>query len=109
MIHSRSDQRWQKVKGGVQPGALRPTSAEKVRRLEPALSLNPSDLLTSSNLTAHTHVMRAHAYTCARVYVCVCISVRYVRRLDSRLIRLIFFRPTSVQPPNRLDGYFLET
>lgn len=67
MIHFRFNQGWQKVMEDVQHGAFRPTFAEKVRRLEMVLSLNPSDLLTSSNLAAHIHIMRTRVYIRARI------------------------------------------
>lgn len=53
----RSDQGSQKVREVVQP---RPTCAEKVRRLESAPMLNPSNRPTSSNL------LRAPARICAQ-------------------------------------------
>lgn len=103
MIHSRTNQRWQKVKGGVQLGALRPTCAEKVRRLEYALLLGLSNLLTSSNLTAHTYPHTpAHVHT--RAHAHMYIPVRYVRRLDSKLNLLMFFRLTSSIEVRRLKG-----
>ena len=89
----RFNQGWQKAMEDVQRGAFRPTCAEKVRRLEHALSLNPSNLLTSSNLAAHTHPP-APAYIHTRAHACVYIPVRWVRRLDSSLFLLMFFRPT---------------
>jgi len=107
MNHFRSDQRWQKVKGDVQRVAFRPACAEKVRRLETLLPLALSNLLTSSNLAAHTH-MRTPAHIRTRAHACVYIPVRYVRRLDSRLIRLMFSRPTYQSEVGRqergLDG-----
>lgn len=78
MSRIRFNQRSQKVYEVVQP---RPTLAEKVRRLRPALSGALSNLLTSSNLAAHTHA-RTRVYIRAHARACVYIPVRYVRRLD---------------------------
>lgn len=66
MNQFRFNQGWQKAMEGVQRGAFRPAFAEKVRRLESALSLGLSNLLTSSNLAAHTHMMRTRVYIRAR-------------------------------------------
>lgn len=95
-----SDQGSQRVVEDVQCVTFRPTCAEKVRRLKPAPMLNPSNLLTSSNLTVRRRA-RTRAHIRAHARMCVYIPVRWVRRLDSRMICLLFFRPTY---PTRLDG-----
>lgn len=81
----------------VQP---RPTYAEKVGRLQAPCLLASPNLLTSSNLNARTRA-RTRVYTRAHARASVRIQVRWVRRLDSNLIQLIFFRPTKKR---RLDG-----
>lgn len=103
MSQSRSNQRWQKVEEGVQRVTLRPTCAEKVRRLEATPLLGLSNLLTSSNLAARRQA-RAPAYMHMRARACVCIPVRWVRRLDSRLIVLNIFRPTSANEVRQTKG-----
>lgn len=66
----RFNQGSQKVRGGVQHAPLRLTPAEKVRRLGCSLSVALSNLLTSSNLTAHTHPrIGAHTHTPAHAYM----------------------------------------
>jgi hypothetical protein len=65
----RFNQGSQKVAEGVQRVAFRPTCAEKVRRLGCPLPVALSNLLTSSNLAAHTHPrIGAHTHPRARVY-----------------------------------------
>jgi hypothetical protein len=96
----RFNQGSQKVVEAVQP---RPTCAEKVRRLEAAPLLGSSNRLTSSNLTAHTHA-HTRAYTRAHARLCALIQVRQVRRLDSNLILMAFFRPTFQQQVRRISG-----
>lgn len=71
MNQFRFNQGSQKVMEDVQRVTFRPTSAEKVRRLERPLSVALSNLLTSSNLAAHTHP-RTHAHTYARPRMCMC-------------------------------------
>lgn len=83
----------------VQP---RLTSAEKVRRLQAPYLLASPNLLTSPNLNARTRA-RTRAYTRARARASVCIQVRWVRRLDRELIKLIFFRPTRKRRLGRFD------
>lgn len=95
----RFNQGSQKVRGVVQP---RPTFAEKVRRIFSFKISLLSNRLTSSNLP-RTHP-RTPAYIHSRACVCRYIQVRQVRRLDSKLNLLSFFRPTSLVQVGRLVG-----
>lgn len=104
MCPFRFNQGSQKVKGGVQRVAIRPTCAEKVGRLEHALPLGLSNRPTSSNLTAHTHP-RICAYTYARPPV----RARKLRNLGwevGQYYVLIKFFPSNLSSnhKNRLDG-----
>ena len=100
MSRIRFNQGSQKVHEVVQP---RLTFAEKVRRMKAAPLLGLSNRLTSSNLTAHTH-MRTPAHIRARARPCMCFQVRQVRRLDSWLIYNSFFRPTFATWVGRMTG-----